>query len=71
MLEPPGCRWTNGILFCQQHCCIQLIQYKNKCFQGEHMVMVPQSLAKKLIAYMKYVRPAYGMFFFKLFIYLF
>jgi hypothetical protein len=60
-LEPAGSRRTNGILFLKERTSIQIVQFKNAVFHGEHIIDLPDQLATKIIAYMNIVRPVYAI----------
>ncbi len=59
--EIAGNRKTNGILFLKNRVCIQWVQFKNARFAGEHVIDMPEVLSVKLLAYMTFVQPVYGL----------
>jgi hypothetical protein len=60
-IEPAGSRTTNGILFFKSRVSLQIVQFKNAASHGEHIIDLPEGLQKKLLAYMRTIRPVYAL----------
>ncbi len=58
--EPAGSRQTNGLLFLKSRISLQVVQFKNATFMGEHVIDLPKGLEEKLLTYMHWIRPAYA-----------
>jgi len=65
ILERPeyaGSRRTNGLVFFKSRISLlQIVCFKNATFLGEHVLDLPESLREKLLAYMRFVCPAYQL----------
>lgn len=64
-VEIPGSRQHNGLLFFQDCIRLQIVTFKNSQYVGEKARILPSTLEQKLRAYMRIVRPAFGLYSFE------